>query len=35
MFFVRMPSSALDGLDLFNEERVIREGNDDATRWIT
>jgi hypothetical protein len=32
MFFYRVPSAAIDGFGLFNEEEVIREGNDYATR---
>jgi hypothetical protein len=35
MFFNRMPSAAINGFDLFNEEGVIREGSNYATGWIT
>jgi hypothetical protein len=34
MFFGRMPSAAFDGLNLFNEDGVIGEGDNYATRWI-
>jgi hypothetical protein len=31
MFFNRLPSTAINGFDLFNEERSIRKENDYAT----
>jgi len=34
MFLGRMPSTAIDGLNLFDEERIIGKGNNYATRWI-
>jgi len=34
MFFDRVPSAAINGFGPFNEERIIREGNDYTTRRI-
>jgi hypothetical protein len=34
ILFGRMPSSAIDGLNLFNKKKIVRERNDYLTRGV-